>query len=187
MHSFISFALAFVLVCCSTVQAGQLLGSGQSAAPSCATGADHAIQTASDAAIELKLAARGQGFTPTANIKLYSIVLNIDTNPGSEVTGTLRWGTSTDLTSGYSESINFTIPSGTTGEFEIVSPGHLDMTSGTTYYFGFAAAGNTGLLFDYDTTSAVYAGGAFKHASSGWNMSEEIPQADMYFRIKACE
>gem|GEM_PF-6996296 len=156
---------------------------GYAAGPACSSGTADVTQSDGSSTGSVTTDARGQGFVPATNGSyLYSIKIYIGASPARNVT--MRWGTSTDLTSGYYGEAVVNVGAAGWYEFVFADTTH-QLSTSTTYYYGFVSAGTTTTYY-YNNTNA-YAGGAWRSASGGgvWNMGT-TGAYDMLFEIDKC-
>lgn len=106
-------------------------------------------------------------FKPTHSGKITGLSLK-GTYVPSTVTWTVRWGTSNDLTT-YSDSGSVEVSA--TGFSRVTfSPG-VDVTAGTTYYYGWTGSDSTS--YSQYCTGAAYADGNFYHDVDGWVLAND--------------
>jgi hypothetical protein len=128
--------------------------------------------------------ANGGSFTVSESGKLYSITVEPDGGGCTSVTVSLRWGTSTDLSSVYNEQVDAVNPG--SGAYEFVMTDEDDISTGTTYYWAIEySSGNTGCYIRYDNSGGS---GTFYKGSSQWDLgSSPVANSAPTAEIKLCE
>ena len=139
---------------------------------------------------ELGKYTRGQSFYVPSTFVLHSITVKGFVNSGSS-NSIMRIGTSTDLTSYLAQSDTVNVSSASDQEHTFTFASRPTLNAGTTYVMGLTSDSSTdasAFRWDADQTANPYAGGTAWHSDdAAWEMVLEYPNADMYFKINACQ
>jgi len=118
--------------------------------------------------------------------KLYSVIFQ-SSFYSSSGTGTIRIGTSSDLSSTYDEA---TVTVTDESDYEAVFTTHnITLNSSTTYYIGFEVTSGS-WRYRFQNIDNPYAHGYMYQSNTGWSnvtTSGPITTQDVYFTIKLCD
>ena len=133
----------------------------------------------------------GQSFKATESVTLYSIIVRLDTKPGTNPTLIARIGTSGDLSSSYTATDAHVVTEAAGSEVELVFPsaGRPTITSGNTYYVAIANTGAYAARCELSIDVATaYSDGAYYHDNHGYDwVLDTTYNADLYLKYKKCD
>lgn len=184
-----------ILLLGAPAHAMHMVGFG-AAGGSCTTQSASVSQTSTNNEYETWLSGgsqqtRGQSFTVSGTIELYSIIITGNVSTGGSGNATLRLGESSNLTSGYTQVGPVAYSSATPIEYEFVfSEPRPTLYASTTYYFGIStdatAVGNA--LYIAKQDSDIYANGSvWLPTLTQWDMETETTTRDLWFKVMKCD